>query len=205
MYGAEWGEVREFALSTLVQHQWPLNVVMDVWEELHWRFFEELKDVLRLLRETLTLQEIRFHALLPGPDGQAWLTLPSTFDLTNPEGWFKTELEPRITRKQDRTLWRLTWDGGGHRGNAQAAGAGGVAPGGEKEPKAKLLGPKLSQEEVNRARERAPVDDKGALLCWSFLTHQRCSVSNCQRAHKALKGQFEQLLRRSKHVLWTSF
>ena len=92
VYGTEWGEVREFALATLVQwhhgspHQWPLNVVMDVWEELHWRFFEELKDVLRALkreakRETLSLQEIRFYALLPGPDGQAWLNLPSTFDL----------------------------------------------------------------------------------------------------------------------------
>ena len=122
VYGAEWGEVREFALTTLVQwhhgspHQWPLNVIMDVWEELHWRFFEELKEVLRALkkeakRETLSLQEIRFYALLPGPDGQAWLTLPSTFDVTNPEGWFKTELEPRIARKQDRTLWRLTWEG----------------------------------------------------------------------------------------------
>lgn len=87
VYGSEWGEVREFALTTLVQwhhgspHQWPLNVVMDVWEELHWRFFEELKDVLRALkkearRETLSLQEIRFYALLPGPDGQAWLSLP---------------------------------------------------------------------------------------------------------------------------------
>ena len=204
VYGSEWGEVREFALATLVQwhhgspHQWPLNVIMDVWEELHWRFFEELKDVLRSLkkeakRETLSLQEIRFYALLPGPEGQAWLSLPSTFDVTNPEGWFKTELEPRIARKQDRTLWRLTWEGGRARGQGQAAGAAGGAVSVEKDVKPKLLGPKLSQEEVNRARERAPVDEKGTLLCWSFLTHQGCNVAGCQRAHKALKGQFEQL------------
>ena len=171
---------------------------MDVWEELHWRFFEELKDVLRSLkkeakRETLSLQEIRFYALLPGPEGQAWLSLPSTFDVTNPEGWFKTELEPRIARKQDRTLWRLTWEGGRARGQGQGGGAGGGAASVEKDVKPKLLGPKLSQEEVNRARERAPVDEKGTLLCWSFLTHQGCNVAGCQRAHKALKGQFEQL------------
>ena len=204
VYGTEWGEVREFALTTLVKwhhgspHQWPLNVIMDVWEELHWRFFEELKDLLRSLkreakRETLSLQEIRFYALLPGPDGQAWLALPSTFDVTNPEGWFKTELEPRIARKQDRTLWRLTWEGGRPRSNPQLAGAAGGAANAEKEMKPKLLGPKLSQEEVNRARDRAPVDDKGTLLCWSHLTHQGCGISNCQRAHKPLKGQFEQL------------
>ena len=204
VYGAEWGEVREFALTTLVQwhhgspHQWPLNVIMDVWEELHWRFFEELKEVLRALkkeakRETLSLQEIRFYALLPGPDGQAWLSLPSTFDVTNPDGWFKTELEPRIARKQDRTLWRLTWEGGRPRGQPQGAGAAGGASVADKDPKPRLLGPKLPQDEVNRARERAPVDEKGTLLCWSYLTHQGCSVANCQRAHKALKGQFEHL------------
>ena len=98
-------------------HKWPLQVVMDTWEELHWRFLEEIKELVRQIkkqakRESLTLQELRFYALLPGPDGTAWLTLPRTFDLMNPEGWFKTELEPRIERKQERTLWRLTWDGG---------------------------------------------------------------------------------------------
>ena len=113
--------------------------------------------------------------------------------MTNPEGWFKTELEPRIARKQDRTLWRLTWEGGRPRGQGPAAGAGGGAPGVEKDQKPRLLGPKLSQEEVNRARDRAPLDEKGVLLCWSYLTHQGCSIANCQRAHKALKGQFEQL------------
>lgn len=58
--------------------------------------------------------------------------------MTNPEGWFKTELEPRIARKQDRTLWRLTWEGGRPRGQGPAAGAGGGVPGVEKDQKPRL-------------------------------------------------------------------
>ena len=126
-YGEEWADVREHAVETLslwhqeTPHKWPLQVVMDTWEELHWRFLEEIKELVRQIkkqakRESLTLQELRFYALLPGPDGAAWLQLPRTFDLLNPEGWFKTELEPRIERKQERTLWRLTWDGAEERG-----------------------------------------------------------------------------------------
>ena len=56
-----------------------------------------------------------------------------------------------------------------------------------------LIGPKLSTEEVNRARDRAPVDKSGVLLCWSNLTHVGCLVANCQRSHEPLRGQFEQL------------
>ena len=104
LYGMEWQEVRENALELLTRwhqempHKWPLQILMDVWEELHWRFIEELKELLRLLkttakRESMSLSEIRFHALLPGPDGHAWLVLPSTFDLMNPSGWFKAELD----------------------------------------------------------------------------------------------------------------
>ncbi len=133
---------------------------------------------------------MRFYALLPGPDGTAWLSLPRTFDLMNPEGWFKTELEPRIERKQERTLWRLTWDGG--RRERVVPQAGGLP--GDKENRTKapqLIGPKLTTEEVNRARDRAPVDKNG--VCWSNLTHQSCQLSTCQRSHEPLRGQFEQL------------
>lgn len=172
---------------------------MQAWEELHWRFLEEVKEIIRDIkkiakRESLTLQEIRFYALLPNAQGQAWLKLPGTFDLMNPDGWFKTELEPRIERRQERTLWRLTWDGGRRerQGPGQPAGGEGPAAGGERD-RQKLLGPKLTAEEVNRARERAPLDKNGVLLCWSNLTHQGCAGPSCQRSHEALRGPFEQL------------
>jgi hypothetical protein len=111
---------------------------MDAWEELHWRFLEEVKELIRALkkvakRESMSQQEMKFYALLPGPDGRAWLSLPNTFDIKNLEGWFKTELEPRIERRQERTLWRLTWDGG-RRDRGQPAGgvqSAGQAAGGD--------------------------------------------------------------------------
>lgn len=110
VYGEEWREVRESAVDTLAgwhqecPHKWPLHVVMDAWEELRWRFLEEVKEVIRLLkkeakRESVTLSEFRFYALLPGRDGRAWLQMPNTFDIKNPEGWFQSELAPRIERR----------------------------------------------------------------------------------------------------------
>jgi hypothetical protein len=207
IYGEEWRDVREHAADTLAgwhqecPHKWPLAIVMEAWEELHWRFLEEIKDIIRNLkkiakRESLSLQELRFYALLPGPDGQAWLRLPNTFDIKNPEGWFKTELEPRIDRRQERALWRLTWDGGrrdrGHPAGGAPSSSAGAPPSPDKPGKA-LLGPKLTAEEVNRARDRAPVDKMGTLLCWSHLTHQGCSNAGCQRSHEPLKDAFEQL------------
>ena len=203
IYGEEWRDVREHAADTLAgwhqecPHKWPLAIVMEAWEELHWRFLEEIKDIIRNLkkiakRESLSLQELRFYALLPGPD----VRLPNTFDIKNPEGWFKTELEPRIERRQERALWRLTWDGGrrdrGHPAGGAPSSSAGAPPSPDKPGKA-LLGPKLTAEEVNRARDRAPVDKMGTLLCWSHLTHQGCSNAGCQRSHEPLKGAFEQL------------
>lgn len=55
VYGEEWRDVREHAVDTFASwhqelpHKWPLNVVMDAWEELHWRFLEEIKEIIRLL------------------------------------------------------------------------------------------------------------------------------------------------------------
>ena len=119
-------------------HKWPLTVAAEIWEELHWRFLEELKEILRLLkkeanRETMKLPDIKFYALLPNTSGQAWLELPRTLDLRNPQRWFAAEVVPRIERRQERMLWRLTWEGG----------------------------PKLTNEEVNKAKDRAPTDGDG--------------------------------------------
>ena len=205
VYGLEWKPVRSHALERLLEwhhaepHKWPLTVLMDVWEELHWRFFEELKEILRLLkkeagRETMSLSDIKFYALLPNAAGTAWLELPRTFDLKFPEGWFMTEVLPRIERRQERMLWRLTWEGA--RGTKPSTHAGG--DGRPDAPPAKptlksLWGPKLSAEEVNRAKERAPVDRDGLLLCWGALTHMGCTNSACGRSHLDLQGKFEAL------------
>ncbi|CAE6959396.1 unnamed protein product [Symbiodinium sp. CCMP2592] len=204
VYGSEWKPVRTHALERLLEwhqaepHKWPLTVLMDVWEELHWRFFEELKETLRLLkkeagRETMSLPDIKFYALMPNASGTAWLELPGTFDLRFPDGWFMTEVLPRIERKQERMLWRLTWEG--TRSAKPSTHAGGEQkPDSPAKPTVKVLwGPKLSTEEVNKAKERAPLDQDGLLLCWGALTHMGCSNTACGRSHSELRGKFEAL------------
>ena len=207
VYGKEWRGVRDHALETLsnwhqqAPHKWPLQVLMDVWEELHWRFVEELKTELRKLkalsgRETMSLQDLKFYALMPDEDGVPPLQLPRTFDLQHPEGWFMTEVLPRINRRQERILWKMTWEGAGKGRNPgqQAGGAAETHAGGDDKLTIKsLLGPKLTPEESNRAKDRAPTNKEGKLLCWGFITHLGCNVSNCQRAHEHLKGTFEAL------------
>ena len=205
VYGAEWRPVRTSALELLSEwhlslpHRWPLNVIMDLWEELHWRCMEDFKDLLRKLkkevgRETMTLSEVKFHALLPGPDGQAWLVMPSVFDLQRPGSWFQEEVIPRIKRKQERLLWNLTWQGNQRRERPQQGAPNTSAGGDGDRPTMKALwGPKLSNEEVNRAKERAPLDKNGSLLCWGNLCHVGCSISGCQRSHEPLRGSFESL------------
>ena len=206
LYGAEWKPVRTLAVDLLIEwhqgepHKWPLTVVAEIWEELHWRFIEELKETLRLLkkeanRETMTLPDIKFYALLPNSAGQAWLELPRTFDLRNPQGWFATEVLPRIERRQERMLWRLTWEGGrGPKPHSSAHAGGDSQGGGNEKPTLKgLWGPKLSNEEVNKAKDRAPTDGEGVLLCWGALTHMGCANQNCQRSHAGLKGKVEDL------------
>ncbi|CAE7667777.1 unnamed protein product, partial [Symbiodinium necroappetens] len=159
-------------------------------------FFEELKETLRLLkkeagRETMSLQDIKFFALLPNSSGTAWLELPQTFDLRRPEGWFMSEVLPRIERRQERMLWRLTWEGGRGGKPSASAHAGGDH---HSEPPSKpslrsLWGPKLTNEEVNRAKERAPLDKEGELLCWGALTHMGCN----NLSHHDLQGKLEGL------------
>ena len=193
VYGEEWRGVKTHAMERLAEwhmglpHKWPLSVVMDIWEELHWRFMEEMKELVRLLkkeaaRESMTLTEMRFHALLPGPDGQAWLRLPETFNIEKPGTWFQEEVIPRIERKQERLLWNLTWQGGPRKGAPQPAGgdAGGTTASSQADSKPtlkSLWGPKLTAEEVSRAKERAPLDRNGTLLCWGNLCKIGCEAA----------------------------
>ena len=210
VYGEEWREVRTSAMELLAgwhqsyPHRWPLNVIIDCWEELHWRFVEEIKAVIHAIKKEslpMTLSELRFHCLMPGPEGEAWLKMPSTFDIQRPDSWFQEEVIPRIERKQERLLWNLTWQSG-RKEKQPAAGTGGVTTAGGTSPKGggdgkptlkALWGPKLTTEEVGRAKDRAPQDRGGNLLCWGHMSHMGCQTSSCQRSHEGLRGSFEQL------------
>ena len=57
-----------------------------------------------------------------------------------------------------------------------------------------MIGHRLTQKEVDRARKRAPRDQDGQLLCWGNLTHGICSAGTaCPRSHGNLMGRFEDL------------
>ena len=89
-------------------------------------------------------------------------------------------------------LWKLTWEGSSKgRGPSQQAGGDGKPD--DKISLKTLLGPKLTTEETSRARDRAPTNKDGKLLCWGYLSHLGCSQTGCQRAHENLKGTFESL------------
>ena len=173
-----------FALMHLIFSK---AVLSEVWEVLHWRFLEELKEILRLLkeeagRETMLLQDIKFFALLPNEHGQAWLELPRTFDLLNPEGWFATEVVPRIERRQERMVWRMTWEGA-RRGD-KGPGARGEADSEE------LLG---SSPVSGRTQPGENPSTCGQKWRVALLTHLGRQNQACQRSHAGLQGRFSQL------------
>ena len=107
------------------------------------------------------------------------------FDLHNPKGWFRTEILERIDRKQERLVWGLTHSGlGGQRPRVQAGGEGDKnILGGKNTPAAttptpdKLWGPKLSDAEVKAARQKAPKNENGVLLCCNLIFDQTSRIA----------------------------
>ena len=69
-----------------------------------------------------------------------------------------SEVMPRIERRQEQMLWKMTWEGAG---KSQAQGQPAGVDGGRKEEKLSLkslYGPKLTAEETPRAKDRAPTN-----------------------------------------------
>ena len=92
VYGEEWRPVMTQCAADLEKlHDdhptvFPKEIIKNMWEELCWRFWEELRETLRALRQAVGRDNLRrndliMHALTPGADGRAWLRLPNTFDL----------------------------------------------------------------------------------------------------------------------------
>lgn len=95
-------------------HRYPCEWVWDVWEELWWRWGEELREESsRLLRslatDSPTKDELRWAAMTPDAGGEANLHFPSTFQLQDPDAYFLQVVEPRVQRAHERATWGLTW------------------------------------------------------------------------------------------------
>ena len=67
---------RLYQLFSKVAHRYPIIWVFGVWQELNWRWWEELKVEFRSLMremqtETPTKEELKFYALSPAEDCNA--------------------------------------------------------------------------------------------------------------------------------------
>jgi len=120
--GQEHGAERTAARDKLEQlnerrpHRYPRAWVFATWEELWWRWTEELKiELRRMLREMQTenptKEELRFYALAQGPRGATNLSMPTTFQLDDPQAYYRSVVEPRIERAYDRVMWGNAWKG----------------------------------------------------------------------------------------------
>ena len=172
----------------------PKPIIQDTWEELHWRFWEELKEVMRALkrevgRDSLRRSDIILFALTPGADGTAWLKLPATFSLDSTAGWFRASILPRIERKHQRALWDLTWK---TPKPAAPPRAGGEGPSG---PRMYPVGKKLGPHESRLSTEHAPMGPEGTPICWGAATHMGClkNAQDCSRSHQPLALKLNEL------------
>jgi len=214
VYGEEWrtplGECLRIleGMNDDSPDVFPREVVKDIWEELMWRFWEELKEVLRQLkqqmgRENVRTRDLALFALTPDGRGRAWFQAPRTFDLHFEAGWFRSSILPRIERRHERAMWDLSWKGVKPAGTQLGSGRAGEEPQQPQQPGETRAGGAgtypagqlLSTKEVSAANEHTPLDDKGTPLCWAALTHMGCSKSaaGCGRSHAALRGKFADL------------
>ena len=74
--------------------------------------------------ETPQKDELRFYALAPGPDGLPRFQLPTTFQLEDPDAYYKQVIEPRIARTYERVLWSGVWG----KAESQKSGGGDEPP-----------------------------------------------------------------------------
>ena len=119
VYGDEHRRERELARDRLERlherdpYQYPFHWLTATWEELWWRWWEELKDLLRLMQlelgtASLTKDLLSQHALAPTGGGPR-LRLPTTFQLDDPRAYYASVIRPRIDRGLSRHLWSNAW------------------------------------------------------------------------------------------------
>ena len=83
----------------------------DVYEGLWWKYLEEIKDERRRLTAKSGLknpdhQEWHLIVTTPvGPNLEPAFNFPNTWGLEDEDGYYQTEILPRLYRKGDRNFW----------------------------------------------------------------------------------------------------
>ena len=93
-------------------HRYPAPWIFAVWEELNWRWWEELKEMANsMFREMQsthpTREELKFYALAPCQSGGPRFELPTAFQLDAPGGYYMTVVQPRQERIYERRVWNI--------------------------------------------------------------------------------------------------
>jgi len=118
IYGQEHGWERKKARDELIrQHesnarQYPLQAMMTLWEELHWRWWEELHATQREFMADMgvdhtTKDDLKFYGMAQNSTGGTKFQFPTTFQLSNPDAYYSTVVLKRVERRYDNAMWDI--------------------------------------------------------------------------------------------------
>ena len=198
LYGLEHMPERAGALEALLTWHsenpktFPEWRMRKVWDDMWYQYEQELESqhesIMAACRSKHpTLAEYKFQALLPDVDGKPRAFFPShVFDVTSPDGYFRSTVVPQIREQNQGKLLTLA-DGGSQRLALPSTQFPVPTRGGGVSSAAASL---ITEEEEQEAWQASPdVDDgvKIAVLCLDYTTHAGCKRPGCQYAHTFAK------------------
>lgn len=217
-YGLWHYNERAEAIETLYQlaedHSdlWPTKTIIALWEELTWRYQEEIRMIVRRVLEyarrvgggdVIRKDHFKYVALLPRSDGQPWLQFPTTFRLSDENAYFLKQVMPRLRRALERKQYNLLRQNtlGGARGPPYRPGALADELGEDLivHPKSAYpVGAKLRKDELALLSAHIPYDKTtNKAVCLGFNSFGGCprGDGHCNFAHMPLRGDVHWVIR----------
>ena len=221
VYGEEHVAERLEALSFLedlnerYEEFFSATFLLAVWDEMCFEYnmviAEGVRRILQALPKGVRRDKLKEMALLPRQDGSATWKFPVTFKMTNPLGFWKSRIVPRLERKVERDMLHAAIPSGHGRRAAGMVEEDSGTNMDEGKPANHYrsmypAGRRLTVQEQRESRPFAP-QTNGADLCWDFSSWSGCPKGKeCNRVHQTTKLQglhwliLAQLARRGGHV-----
>lgn len=117
--------------------------------------------------------------------GNNIFSLPDTFNLSDPSGFFRHQLLGDLERDFDRARWGQYYKGPG---SVTSRNAG---------PDQQTYGFPFFTKERRQCALNAPKTTRGATICWDHNTHLGCTQVDCKRNSEGGHVQF-----RNFETLW---